>query len=131
MHTNNLLNLHMKYLPQSQLKTYLKMGRDITQFIGIGEYFESKTFDWVLMSGTEDDARIQLIRSIDEGDDYYCDVMSFSIIGEDDPDEIKEFRGNLEQCLAWLKKEFGGSPDKFLGKGMIDQEYENYVKNRV
>lgn len=120
----------MKYLPREQLKLYLKMGREITQFVGIGEYFESKTFDWVLMSGTEDNARIQLVRSVDEGDTYYCDVMSFSTIGEDDPEELKEFCGTLEQCLSWLERELGGSPDKFLGKGMIDQEYEVYVKNR-
>ncbi|MEW8382920.1 MAG: hypothetical protein AB2689_05210 [Candidatus Thiodiazotropha taylori] len=120
----------MKYLPSSQLKLYLKMGREITQFIGIGEYFESTTFDWVLMSGTEENAQIQLIRSVDEGDVYHCDVMSFSTIGEDDSDEIKVYRGTLEDCLIWLSTELGGSPDKFLGKGMIDQEYEAYVKSR-
>lgn len=106
------------------------MGREITQFIGIGQYFESTTFDWVLMSGTEENARIQLIRSVDEGNEYYCDVISFSTIGEDDPDELREFSGALEACITWLTSELGGSPDKFLAKGMIDKEYEAYVKSR-
>ncbi|MES9941635.1 MAG: hypothetical protein ABW104_08555 [Candidatus Thiodiazotropha sp. 6PLUC2] len=120
----------MKYLQRDQLRLYLKMGREITQFIGVGEYFESTTFDWVLMSGTEEEAKIELIRSVDEGDEYYCDVMSFSTIGDDDPEELKEFRGTLDQCISWLSAELGGSPDKFLGKGMIDQAYEAYVKTR-
>ena len=106
------------------------MGREVSQFIGIGEYFESITFDWVLMSGTEENARIQYIRSIDEGDEYHCDVMSFSSIGEDDPEEVREFNGTLDECLSWLQSELGGSPEKFVGKGMIDQLYEQYVMSR-
>jgi hypothetical protein len=96
----------------------------------IGEYFESTTFDWILMSGTDKNVQIQLIRTVDEGDEHHCDVMSFSTLGEDDPEELKEFKGTLEECLNWLEVELGGSRDKFLGKGMINQEYEVYVKNR-
>ncbi|WP_261924982.1 hypothetical protein [Shewanella sp. NFH-SH190041] len=120
----------MKYIPREKLKLYLKMGRELSQFISIGQYFDSVTFDWVRMTGSEQNAKIELIRSVDEGDDYYCDVTLFSTIGEIDPEEIKEYIGSLDNCLAWLESELGGSPDKFVGKGMIDQEYEEYVESR-
>lgn len=36
-------------------------------------------------SGEESNYR-KLISSVDEGDDYHCGVMSFAVIGEDDPE---------------------------------------------
>lgn len=120
----------MTYLTKDQLPLYLKMGRELTQFIGIGKYFESATFDWVRVSGSLDSSTIEVIRSIDEGDEYFCDVKSFSSIAEIDIEERREFSGNLEQCLLWLESEVGGSRERFIRKGTIDSEYEIYVRNK-
>lgn len=120
----------MKYIPREKLRLHLKMGRDLSQFIGVGQYFESVTFDWVRISGTEQHAKIEFIRSMDEGDQFFCDVTSFSTVGELEPEEVKEYIGPLNACLFWLESKFGGSPDRFVGKGMIDSEYEAYVQGR-
>jgi len=107
------------------------MGRELYQFIGIGRYFEGSTFDWVRISGSIDKSKIELIRSLDEGNEYYCDVTSFSTVAENDIEEVREFFGSFDECLAWLEIELGGSRDKFVGKGMIDSEYEKYVQRKT
>jgi len=120
----------MKYLSADQLPLYLKLGRGLDQFISVGRYFEDVTFDWVRLSGSIDKSKIELIRSFDEGDEYCCDVTSFSTVAENDVEEIKEFSGDFDRCLLWLETELGGSRDKFLEKGMIDREYEKYVQRK-
>ncbi len=122
----------MKYIDSNQLKTYLKLGRELPQFLGFGEYYESKTFEWANLSGNPENAKISLIRSYDSGSDWGCyDVLSFGQVADDDPSEEKYFSGTLEECLVWLESELGGSRDKFVGQGMIDAIYEKYVKERT
>ena len=121
----------MKYIEPSQIKTYLELGRELPQFIRLGEYFEDKTFEWVNLSGTPENAKITLIRSYDTGKDWGCyDVLSFGQVADDDPTEEKYFTGTLEECLDWLEKELGGNRTKFVGQGMIDAIYEQYVKGK-
>lgn len=117
--------ISVKYIDSSQLKTYLKLGRELPQFLGFGEYFESRTFEWANLSGSPEEAKIALIRSYDAGEDWgCCDVLSFGQVADDDPSEEKFFKGTLEECLSWLESELGGDREKFVGQGMIDQLYE-------
>ncbi|RFA29934.1 hypothetical protein CAI21_08920 [Alkalilimnicola ehrlichii] len=120
----------MKYIAPEQLGLHLRLGRSLAQFIRIGQYFESKTFDWVTLTGTEDQARITLVRSRDEGAPWFCDVAAFTTVAEDDPSEELHFTGSLEECLVWLESELGGSRSRFLGPGMIDDVYSQYVAKR-
>lgn len=120
----------MKYIESSQLTTYLRLGRELPQYIGLGKYFEATTFEWVNLSGTPDKAKIALIRSYDEGDEWYCDVVSFAQVADDDPSEEKYFEGSVDECLHWLETELGGDREKFVGQGMIDDIYKQYVLGR-
>lgn len=121
----------MKYLTEGQVQSYLKMGRDVAQFLGIGEYFESVTFNWVLLSGSVDNAKIELVRSIDEGDEYNYDVSSFSTAGDYEVDEIKQFYGSLSSCILWLESELGGNRATFFAKRLINSQYKLYVLGKT
>lgn len=89
-------------IPEKQLGSYLRLKKELAQFRGIGQYFESKTFDWFLLKGTPEAAEIRLIRSLDEGDEWHCNVVSFSTINEMDEVEDARFSGFLDECLGWL-----------------------------
>ena len=114
-------------IAKKQLGTYLRLKKELGQFRGIGQYFESPTFDWFLLSGSPESAEIQLIRSMDEGDEWHCDIASFTTINEMDEEEDLTFTGTLDECLEWLDSN-GGDRNAFVGPGMIDTIYQNHKR---
>jgi hypothetical protein len=66
---------------------------------------------------------------LDEGDEWHCNVVSFSTINEMDEVEDARFSGFLDECLGWLDSN-GGDRDSFVGPGMIDTVYENHKKSQ-
>ena len=114
-------------IAEARLGTYLRLKKELPQFRGVGQYFESLTFDWFLLSGSPENAEIQLIRSMDEGDEWHCDVASFTTVNETDEEEDLVFSGPLEECLDWLDSH-GGERSGFLGPGMIDAVYQNHKR---
>lgn len=118
----------MKYLSARQVGLNLKMGRELAQFIGVGKYFESTTFEWVRLFPDGEEVSIELIRSFDEGDEHHTNVALFSTSAEQDSDEVYGFSGSLNLCLDWLENEIGGSRDKFVKKEEIGLEYQKVIQ---
>lgn len=123
----------MKYINNEKLLTYLKLKKEIALFIGVGHYFESKTFDWIKLEYHSDRIKCTKIHSFDEGSETFNDVKSFSIVNdlekEINLDEEKSVEGTLDYCLSWINKNNNADTNKFILIEDLNEIYSNLVEN--
>lgn len=63
---------------------HLKLGRQLVQFVKTDIYFENRTFNWIKLEKINDTYKATLIRSIDEGEKLFIDVLKFKTVNEVD-----------------------------------------------
>lgn len=124
----NKLSNPMNYIPVNKLHLHLKLKRRLAQFIGLDRYFESKTFDWVALEQDGDQIRATLIRSLDEGDEIFTDVLSFATVNQLDEAENQAVLGSLEECLAEIENRWGGDRNKFIKPEALNEIYADFVR---
>ncbi|BDD08021.1 hypothetical protein FUAX_04530 [Fulvitalea axinellae] len=116
----------MRSIDKNKVGLYLKLGRILSQFVGVGSYFGSRTFDWIKLERNEALYRAVLVRSFDEGDEYSNAVMTFSTVneleGEDD-----FFEGTEEELVQWLETKFGFGLDGFCMPDDLNAIYADLV----
>ncbi len=118
----------MKYISVDKLHAHLKLKRMLSQFIGLNSYFESKTFDWVTLEQDGAQIRARLIRSIDEGDEIFSDVLTFETVNRLDETENQSVLGSLDDCLAEIENRWGGDRNKFIRPEDLKEIYADFVR---
>ncbi len=122
----------MKYINKEKLLSYLKLKKEVALFIGVGQYFESKTFDWIKLEYHSDRIKCTKIQSLDEGSEIFNDVKSFSTINdlEKESDFNEEsIEGTLEYCLSWINKYNHADTNKFILIEDLNEIYTLLVEN--
>lgn len=128
LHLNQTI---MTDIPEQKAELHLKLGRKLAVFVGIGQYFEQKTFDWVLLEKAGLQYRATLTRSFSEGDEFFNDVMSFGTVNElesEDEAESYRFQGDLAACLAWIRTDLKPESLKIITPHDLDLHYSELVK---
>ena len=119
----------MNYIPIEKINLHAKLGRNLYQFIKIGEYFESRTFEWAQLSKTGELYKIELKQGLDYEYSITHSMEEFETV-DDLENENKSFSSEtLEECFIWSKNNYGCLPNKW-SKDIIEI-YNNYVKNEV
>lgn len=119
----------MKIIPNSKIELYLKLNRKLAQFIKIDYYFESKTFDWIKLEKYNNNYKARLIRSFDEGDEVFNNVLEFSTVNEIDNNTNYFFVGSLEEIKEWVKKEFKTNLNQLCLLENLKWKYIDLVNN--
>jgi hypothetical protein len=120
----------MKYIDKHKLFTYLKLKKEMALFLGVGEYFESKTFDWIKIEYHPDRIKCTKIRTFDEGDAISNDIRSFSTLNDmEGEDEEEHVEGTLEYCLDWINKIENADTGKFIVTEDLNEIYLILVEN--
>lgn len=118
----------MNYIPANKIHLHLKLKRSLAQFIGISTYFESHTFDWVELKQEGAQVQATLIRSFNEGDAVFSDVLTFTTANQIDELENKHIVGSLETCLTWVENNINGDRHKFIKIEALNIIYEAMVQ---
>ena len=117
----------MDYLPKEKLSLHLKLGREIVHFLRLGEYFESKTFEYLLIIKNDSGYCVKLIQALDYMYSFSPSMDEFETVEELEGECI--FSGNLEDCLDWAEKEYSCLKDKW-SLDIIDI-YVSYVEKGI
>lgn len=108
----------MKYIPKEQLATYLKLKKQLALFIGTGQYFENRTFDWIKLDYYPDTIVCTKVRSLDEGNEIFSDILSFATVNDLEKEiglqEEERYSGTLEQCLVWINDNYRVDTNTFI-----------------
>jgi len=119
----------INYLPNKKLNLHLKLNREIYQFVGLGEYFESKTFEYLMMRKTENQYAVKLVRALDYQYGFSPSMDEFETVEELEEACESIFTGSFEGCLDWAKKEYRAINDKW-SFDVIDI-YIGYVEKQI
>ncbi|WP_346320990.1 hypothetical protein [Chitinophaga sp. YIM B06452] len=104
--------LPINYFSKEKALLHLNMGRSVALFARVGEFFESKTFDWIKLERISPEAcKCTLVRSFPEGDGFTADVVNFRTVNqlEEGFDAVSNpyTEGTLEECITWMSEKFG------------------------
>ena len=119
----------MQYIPKEKIELHLKLGRNLCQFVKIGTYFEDRTFDWIKLEKEGDQYCATLVRSFDQGNEVFCDVLEFETANELDEDEDLQFKGEKEAVFEWLKNEFDINLEQFHAPKHLKEKYLELIEN--
>lgn len=118
----------MALILESKLILYLKLGRKLVQFIKWGTFFESRTFDWIQLEQIGNKYRATLIRSLDEGDETFGEVDTFTTLNEEweESEEVENpfIEGDFETCTTWIQKKYGGKMYLFTQLPALKDRYK-------
>lgn len=111
----------------------LKLGHPVALVVGVGDFFESQTFDWIKLELLSDlYFRAVLIRSFHQGDRHFPYVLSFDTTNGmatgHDPVTNNYIEGTWEECLLWITESFHCPTDKFVKQESLELIYQYYCE---
>lgn len=119
----------MGYVPKEKLKLHLKLGRELFQFIGLGEYFESKTFEYLALFKERNEYTVKLVQVLDYMYSFSPSLDEFETVEELENECESKFTGSLEDCLAWTEKTYKCTNDTWSLD--VIETFLDYVENKV
>lgn len=123
----------MDYISKEKAELHLKLGRTLAIFVKVDRFFESLTFDWIALEKHGSVFKITLIRSINEGDEIFNDVLSFNTLNqyETDYDEVTNpfFIGELHDCYQWIETNYSIKEISFVRLEYLKSIYTDLVKS--
>lgn len=108
----------INYISKDKAALHLKLGRKLAMFIKTDHFFEDATFDWISIEKTGDEYQSTLIRSINQGDQLFNDVLSFDTLNQRETglDAVSNnfFTGTLSACFEWIQITYDVGELKFI-----------------
>ena len=120
------------YISKEKAELHLKLGRRLAIFIKVDFYFESITFDWISIEKQNTQYKTTLIRSINEGDEIFNDVLTFDTLNQDEDGYDKStnhfFIGNLADCFTWIESNYNVKELAFVTLDNLKLIYTDLAK---
>jgi hypothetical protein len=117
----------IRYLGEEQLKTNLRLGKSIEQWLSTNRVDNYSIIKWLTIEKEMDGVyNVAYIESFDEGNEDFIDIYEFSTIDPDEPHGIVNTFNSVEEALKFSIITYGASSDKFVSAGMIQEEYRDY-----
>jgi len=115
------------YLDEQELVSRLSLGKPVEQWLGVDIKTDYEILKWVRINKEEDDSYVVAYHEMfDDGGENFLDIYAFESVDPDEPyGVITEFT-NYVDALSFCLGKYGCSWDKFVGTGMIQEEYRRY-----
>jgi len=114
------------YLAKSELLARIRLGKEVTQWLGHVDEADYTIIKWLAVGRTGNQYYVFYNESFDEGDEHFLDVGEFTSV---DPDAEEETSfDSAEDAVSFAIEQRGASIDKFVTGSMLDEEYAKYLK---
>ncbi len=121
----------MKYLPESQIIGQLKANRSIEQWLGNYKKEEKFIIKYVTLHNDRKDGCYCWYGDYEDvGDENYLDLYSFYTLDEESDLGNQVHFENVDDMLKFCYEKLHASPSKFVGSGMLQDVYLEYLKSR-
>ncbi len=121
----------IKYLSEPQLRTHLQIGKPVEQWISHSEVEDYIILKWLRIDKDKSGKyNVCYFESFDEGGLDFLEVYAFSAVDPDEPYGIITSLASIEDALDFAVRVYNATNDKFVPAGMIQEEYEVYLKNK-
>jgi len=113
----------MKYLIESQIKSYLRSNKSIEQFISKTKISEFDVFKWIAIERNENSYSLVLHEVFDDRQEGIESIYDFSYVQPDDIyGKIITESEDIYDILNSAKKILNADKNKYLTFGFMDQE---------
>lgn len=120
-----------KYLTEEQLKSNLNAGKGIEQWLGYYEEDDETILKWVrIYSENTSGYSVMYVECYDQGSLEFLDIYSFTVVNPDEPYGVINTFSSIDEAVAFSIEEHSALRDDFVGDGMIQDEYLNYLNNK-
>jgi hypothetical protein len=120
----------MKFLHLNQAIDQLKMGRSIEQWLGHSNAPNYRSIKWLSIDPkTVGTFNLSLFEVFDDGSPEMLDVYSFEPVDPDLTEGMIVVFDTPEDAIASAIEQ-GGSPDKFVGAGRIQDLYKDFLSDQ-
>lgn len=119
------------YLENSQLITYLRLGKTIEQWLGTTRDEVDTIIKWLTIESEKNGTYIvTYLEVLDEGNEDFLDIYEFSAPDPDLPFGKSDTFATYEEALEFSRQRYGCRDDKFVNVGQIQEEYRLYLLSR-
>ncbi len=116
-----------RYLTKDQLKTNLRLGRTVEQWLGATREEDYVILKWISIQKEGDQGySVTYIESIDEGDEDFLDIYEFSSVDPDEPFGRTATFSSIDDALKYVAHSYSASNIKYVSRGLIQEEYTRY-----
>lgn len=123
------------HIAKEKIELHLKLGRKLALFIKTDTFFDAATFDWISLEKHGNAYKSTLVRTINQGDELFNDVLSFDTLNQDETDFDETtnhfFIGNLNDCFTWIETNYGVKEVQFTPLDNLKQIYTDLVEKGV
>jgi hypothetical protein len=118
------------YLPKDELINVLQSGRSIEQWLNVNkDNVDYTIITWLRIDKERNGTfSVSYFEVFDEGDEGFLDIYEFSPYDPDEPFGVIESFLDYDKALNYCYKKYNGRPDRFVGAGLIQEEYQKYLK---
>lgn len=118
-----------RYLNEDQLKTNLRLGRTVEQWLGASREEDYVILKWISIQKEGDQGySVTYIESIDEGGEDFLDIYEFSAVDPDEPFVRTSTFSSIDDATKYAAHSYSASNIKYVSGGMIQEEYKDYKK---
>lgn len=122
----------MRYLQIEQLISNLSLGKPVEQWLGTYVHNDYVEIRWLRIYQEKPAGySVHYLQVIDEGDHNFTDIYEFGAIDTDEPYGKIDCFSSYQEALEFSVKRYGCKLDSFVGGGLIETEYIDYLKSRT
>lgn len=118
-----------RYLTKEEIQAALHLGKDVEQMLGIVEIDERPVIRYLVISQQKKLFVVNVYERFLPVESDFFDVVEFESVDPDDESTDHEF-GNIDDALSFATIECGAQKDKFVNRGMIQDELRDYLRSK-
>jgi hypothetical protein len=120
----------MRYLTDDYIRTALRRGKTVEQFLGGGMIGEERTIRYLALSPDGDSFSLTFFECIDEGSESFLDLYEFSYASPDDDPPSRSF-DTIEEALAYAGVTYGAVATRWANQFVIQDDYADYLRTNL
>jgi len=120
-----------RYLTTNGLERALNQGRTVEQWLGVRTEGEFTVLKWLSIEHHRDGSVVLRVReALDEGNPEFLDVYEFTPFDAEAEFGIETIFATPQEAFEYALDHLGANPHRFVGQGVIQDEYADYLKTR-
>lgn len=120
----------MLYINPQQLITNLSLGKPIEQWLGYSRLPDYTVLKRLTIDKENNKFSVVYFEIFDEGNEDFTNIYEFNIIDTDEPYGIMDIFKTPKEAIDHALEKYNCKIDKFINSGLMQKEYEEYLKSR-
>ncbi|MCS3556468.1 MULTISPECIES: hypothetical protein [unclassified Sphingobacterium] len=117
-----------QYLTEEQIKTNLRLGKSLEQWIGFFEQDDYTILRWLRIDKEKNQVySVTYFESFDEGNENFLDIYEFSLVDPDEPFGVINTFASTDEAMQFATLKYSASSFKYITAGTIQEEYKDYI----